>query len=145
MNQLLVASSTLDPHVALSCRIIRADPLLRSYLRWFAQPSSVANVPLMPASRLLESVNSLTEVALLKSSQPPSQRRIGYGLWFSSAIAFAAGRNSESGIPQGITLNLLATCLLPLYRAQFVDNYLDSLDHTRNRLKELLILTEIIG
>lgn len=157
MNQLLDTSRSLPPHIALTSRIIRTEPLIRAYLRWFAAPESCGKIPLAADSSLVKLINSLIESTKLEGSQAcntPQDCNSSQDCdaeWLASAITFIFRTNRYQSSLRPVWLNLLAACLLPLYRAGFAENLSgrtnvesDPVSHTRYLLKQLLLLAEVV-
>lgn len=143
MTQLIAPSGLLPPHIALSCRIIRTDPAIRCYLRWLNQPNFNSPLPIKPDTRILESLQLLTDSGLSEWEQF-SKKEINISTaWLASVITFAARQSRLPSLFEEYGLNLLAVSLLPLYRSSFAEEGPDLLANTRGKFKTFIIVLEV--
>ena len=137
------AVESLSHENALAFRLLRMNTVPHDFWLWL---SGLSSTPLNSIAtwidpNVLRSIEEIIAPNLIDASDNDRIRFSGTGAWIAAILGYSNRRAAE--LKLNCSRQMMAACLLPLYRSLATGKLPEALEQTRNRLTEMLVLVGI--
>lgn len=137
------AVESLSNENALALRLLRMKTVPYDFGLWL---SGLSSTPLNSIAtwidpNVLRSIEEIIAPNLIDASDNDRIRSTGTDAWIAAILGYSNRRAAE--LKLNCSRQMMAACLLPLYRSLATGKLPEALEQTRNRLAEMLVLVGI--